>query len=78
MVAEHGLPRVAERIVDVLVPPIVEEIVKVVKTVLQEQISERIRKQRRRLRVTGRRAGYWFAQDLKPGPILAVYSGTEY
>ena len=45
MVAEHGRPRVAERIVDVLVPPIMEEIAKVVKTALQEQISERIRKQ---------------------------------
>ena len=44
MVVEHGRPRVAERIVEVLVPPI-EEIVEVVKTVLQEQISERIRKQ---------------------------------
>ena len=45
IVAEHGRPRIAERIVDVLVPAIMEEIVKVVKTVLQEQISERIRKQ---------------------------------
>ena len=33
---------------------------------------------RGRLRVTGRRAGYWSAQDLKPRPILAVNSGTEY
>ena len=45
MVAEHGCPHVAERIVDVLVPPIMEEIAKEVKTVLQEQISKRIRKQ---------------------------------
>ena len=45
MVAEHGSPRVAKHIMDVLVPPIMEEIVKVVKTVLQERISERIRKQ---------------------------------
>ena len=37
MVAEHGCPHVAERIVDVLVP-------QVVKTVLQQQICERIRK----------------------------------
>ena len=37
MVAEHGCPHVAERIVDVLVPPIMEEIAKEVKTVLQEQ-----------------------------------------
>ena len=45
MVAEHGRPRLAEHIVDVLVPLITEEIVEVLKTVFQEQISERICKQ---------------------------------
>ena len=42
MVAEHGRPRLAEHIVDVLVPLIIEEIVEVLKTVFQEQISEKI------------------------------------
>ena len=45
MVAEHGRPRIAGRIVDVLVPLVMEEIVEEINAVPWEQIYERIRKQ---------------------------------
>ena len=80
MVVEHGSPRVAERIVDVLVPPIMEEIVKVVTTVLQERISVRICKQIVDVFVsTGCRASLLkSAQELKPRPKLTGYSWSRF
>ena len=72
------VPRMAERIVDVLIPLIIEEIVEIVKAIFQERISERIREQVVDVHVPG--AVEQVTEVPKTSNLdrnFAVHSGTE-